>query len=251
MGSRAGIFVLDVDGAVEVYFSGGAAQSLARDAALAGFDATLRRIRRMQFLGNDLAECVGAPWLEGGMLIDIPRRRLVWAEEGEAMVLPRIMNHLLEQTWPGWTAVWSPEEIRGIFHLAGTDPEPLFEDLILTDPTSIAEHPWFSPCSDQLGWTPLSVKLESGALVVWRTDVGICEISTLSPQEIIEFAREAHDTSVQGTGWGPGWWLRDSENKVNWPEDGIHIDVAARTLSWWSLWERDPCAVRRPAWSHP
>ncbi|MHC9296584.1 hypothetical protein ACRCUN_29320 [Mycobacterium sp. LTG2003] len=81
----------------------------------------------MEPLGVDTpAEWKGAAWIEGSILIDLAAQQVVWAEEEGYLYLPRIVNHLIEQTWPGWSAVWSPEGVRGIVWLAGVDPAAIF-----------------------------------------------------------------------------------------------------------------------------
>ena len=250
MGSRAAVIIVNEDGSVEQFFDRSAAQTLAQDAALSGFDATLTRVRRMRRVNGESREWAG-PLCEGSILIDIPARRLVWAEEGEGLILPRIMNRLLERTWHGWSAIWSPEGIDGITHLAGGDPEPIDRSISSESAIPLANMLWFAPCLEQVGYAVLSARLEDGALVIWRSDACHNDLAQLDPKEVIRFARTAHRESRRGDGWGIDWWL--SESSSGFPEEGVHFDVPTRTLSWWSISEEDTSEdafrARWPDWT--
>ena len=238
MGSRAAIIIVNDDGTVEQFFDRNAAQTLAQDAALSGFDATLTRIRRMTLIDGESREWAG-PLSEGSMLVDIPARRLVWAEEGEGLILPRIMNRLLERTWRGWSAAWSPEGISGINHLLNSDTRSGENAVAVNEIAAPAEVPWFVPCADQLGYAVLSVRLENGSLAVWRTDYGHDDLAHADPDEVLEFARAALRRDARGDGWGVDWWLHREEPSSIFLEAGVHLDVNTRTLAWWSLFERE------------
>lgn len=241
MGSRAGIIVIDADGAIEVFYDHWAAQTLAQDAALAGFSSTLERVRTMAPMGvSSVEEWVSATWMEGSMLIDIPNRRVAWAEEGEALVLPRIANHLIELTWPGWTAVWAPDEVRGIIHLAGADPAPLFAGWCPSERQTLADDQWFAPSSDQMAGWPLSVRLDDGAVVLWRTDSGLDALACYGADDVIAFASRARDDATSGEGWGALWRTGQGRFGTEWPGIGAHVDVPTKTLSWWATWEQLP-----------
>lgn len=242
MGSRAGITVIDADGTVELFYDHWAAQTLGQDAALAGFASTLDRVRSMEPMGEpSVQEWTSATWMEGSMLIDIPNRRLVWSEEGEALVLPRIVNYLIEQTWPGWTAVWAPEGVHGVIHLAGADPLPLFAGRSVVERGNLANYEWFAPGPDQFIGAPLSVRLDSGEVVLWRTDADLDGIACYGPDDIIAFAHRASDQGACGDGWGSDWALVDEDGIRVWAERGVHVDVPTRTLTWWTLFEGMPC----------
>lgn len=240
MGSRAGIIVKGFDGDVELFYDHWAAQTLAQDAALAGFASTLARVRTMDSMGvPSVQEWTSATWMEGAMLIDIPRRRVAWAEEGEGLVLPRIANRLIEETWPGWTAVWSPEGVQGIIHLAGTDPESLFCDLRVERRLSLADHRWFLPGGGR-DWTfgePLSVRLDDGEVVLWRADAALQEIACFGPEDILGVARRARDERAAGPGWGDLVLLDEHGGAQTWADRGVHVDVPTRTVCWWSTSE--------------
>ena len=105
MGSRLGVIVKTIDG-WDIRYDHWSAQTLGRDIALDGYEATLTRIRQMAPYGVDTPqEMKSAPWLEGTLFIDMTTKRIVWAEESEGCYLPRLINSLIELTWPGWTAI--------------------------------------------------------------------------------------------------------------------------------------------------
>lgn len=119
MGSRLGVIVKTIDG-WDIRYDHWSAQTLGRDIALDGYEATLTRIRQMAPYGVDTPqEMKSAPWLEGTLFIDMTTKRIVWAEESEGCYLPRLINALIELTWPGWTAIWSPEGTRGTLRATG------------------------------------------------------------------------------------------------------------------------------------
>lgn len=144
MGSRLGVIVQTESGS-EIYYDHWAAQSIGGDIALDGFDATLHRVRQMEPMGVDTPhDWKGAVWIEGTLLIDLRSKTVVWAEESEGLYLPRLINALVERTWPGWTAIWSPEGTRGTLWAAGVDPASLFTSTAYGTQT-MEGAPWFGP----------------------------------------------------------------------------------------------------------
>lgn len=108
-----------------------------------------------------------APWLEGTLFIDMTTKRIVWAEESEGCYLPRLINALIELTWPGWTAIWSPEGTRGTLRATGADT-----DIIYTD-HSFKDLGDFDAASDMAPWTisnetdAFSCTTENNKTITW------------------------------------------------------------------------------------
>ena len=126
MGSRLGVLLKTYSG-WEIYYDHWAAQTVGLDIAIDGTEATYERVRRMSPMGvDDPHAWEGATWIEGTLLIDETRKLVVWAEESEALYMPRLINYLVEHTWPGWTAAWSAEGTRGTLRAAGVDPATIF-----------------------------------------------------------------------------------------------------------------------------
>ena len=126
MGSRLGVLLKTYSG-WEIYYDHWAAQTVGLDIAIDGMEATYERVRCMSPMGvDDPHAWEGAPWIEGTLLIDETRKLVAWAEESEALYMPRLINYLVEHTWPGWTAAWSAEGTRGTLRAAGVDPATIF-----------------------------------------------------------------------------------------------------------------------------
>lgn len=233
MGSRLGVIVLAESGP-ELYYDHWAAQTLGIDIAVDGFDATLARVRSMTPVGVDTpAEWHGATWIEGSLLIDLAQRRVVWAEESEYLCLPRIVNHLIEQTWPDWSAVWSPEGVRGILWLAGADPATIFTDESYSQRT-VEDLVWFAPWAVDEASDALSVRLDSGQVIAWRGEGSLNVIAEFGPDLIRSVAEEVLARSTAGE---PLRW--DSQHRAEPPLTGIHLDFPAKTARWWATGDDD------------
>lgn len=232
MGSRLGVVIHD-DGGFELYYDHWAAQTIGIDVALDGCEATVRRVRDMEPMGVDSPHAwEGASWIEGSLLIDFVNRRLVWAEESEAIYLPRIVNHLIECTWPGWTALWAAEGVRGILRLLDVDTAGIFKAPTEIEPHS--EAPLVVPWADYEGDDAISVSLATGDLVRWRGSVYLGDVASRPPEELSCVAEEALARSVRGESV-----LWDQQRRERSPEVGIHVDFTARTLCWWGLADDD------------
>lgn len=233
MGSRLGVIVLAESGP-ELYYDHWAAQTIGIDIALEGFEATLARVRSMTPMGVDTpAQWHGATWIEGSLLIDLIQRHVVWAEESSYLYLPRIVNHLIEKTWPGWSAVWSPEGVRGILWLAGVDPASIFTEKRCSQRT-VEDLTWFAPWAEGGTCDALSVRLDSEQVIAWRGEGSLDFIAELGPDLIRSVAVEALARS--GTG-EPVLW--DPERCNEGPATGIHLDFTTKTARWWAICDDD------------
>ena len=92
MGSRLGVLLKTYSG-WEIYYNHSAAQTVGLDIAIDGMEATYERVRRMSPMGvDDPHAWTGATWIEGTLLIDETRKLVVWAEESEALYMPRLIR---------------------------------------------------------------------------------------------------------------------------------------------------------------
>lgn len=228
MGSRLGVLVKSENG-WELYYDHWAAQSIGRDIAIDGVEATLERVRGMKALSVESPqEWEGAPWVEGTLLIDATTKTVVWAEESESLYLPRLINYIVEQTWPGWTAIWSAEGTRGTLRAAGVDPTPIYSGVDL-DLNFYDQVKFFSPWEER-GWVdPITVRLHSGKLVTWRTLGFIDDIIHLGPEAFHSLALEVAKrmpTEAEA-------WTEAIENEF--PTRGVFVDFMSSSFSWWSL----------------
>lgn len=229
MGSRLGVIVQTESGS-EIYYDHWAAQSIGGDIALDGFDATLHRVRQMEPMGVDTPhDWKGAVWIEGTLLIDLRSKTVVWAEESEGLYLPRLINALVGRTWPGWTAIWSPEGTRGTLWAAGVDPASLFTSTAYGTRTMEGAS-WFGPWDEFEPADAFSAVLEDGELLRWRGEGVLDVIAELGPINMRRIAAETLERSRAGE---PLLW--DDQPRDERPYTGVHIDFRERSLRWWSL----------------
>ena len=124
MGSRLGVLLKTYSG-WEIYYNHSAAQTVGLDIAIDGMEATYERVRRMSPMGvDDPHAWKGATWIEGTLLIDETRKLVVWAEESEALYMPRLINYLVEHTWPGGRPPGQPKEPVELFGLRASIRPP-------------------------------------------------------------------------------------------------------------------------------
>ncbi|WP_165215814.1 hypothetical protein [Schaalia sp. ZJ1691] len=228
MGSRLGVLVKSEDG-WETYYDHWAAQSIGLDIAIDGVEATLERVRSMMPMEvNTPQEWEGATWIEGTLLIDTTKKIVVWAEESEYLYLPRLINWLVEQTWPGWTAVWSAEATRGTLRAAGADPTPIYRDLNFN--LRVYERtPDLYPWEEWHGTDPITVKLQDGELVTWRAYGFMDDLVHLGPEGVRKLAVEVSSRMpVESAAWA-----ETMEDDL--PTSGVFVDFLSSTFSWWSL----------------
>lgn len=233
MGSRLGVVIRKTTG-WELYYDHWGAQTIGADIALDGTGETLARVRQMRPMGVDSPQdWTGATWIEGSLLIDLTTRTVVWAEESEGLYLPRLINALIEVTWPGWSAVWSAEGTRGVLAAAGIDPTTIFADPS-HDTRSLEDQPWFGPWDDLQGDEAFSVVLEDGRLVPWRGQTNLDIIAELGPDSIRLVTEQALERSGAGE---PLLW--DERPRTRRPDTGVYIDYRTRTFRWWSVCDDD------------
>lgn len=234
MGSRLGVIVRS-DAGWEIYYDHRAAQTIGHDIALDGFEATLKRVRTMRPVPVDHPrDWSGTAWLEGGLLIDLPSKTVVWAAEGEGSYLPRLINALLENTWPGWTAIWSSEATPGVLRVAGVEPDP--------SPTGAThethdfdETSWLAPWSPFHPTDAFSAALDNGDHVVWQGSAELDKVAEAGPYAVHQLA-----TTVRERVRASEPWTGDEQAHDSRPEAGIHIDFTTHTLRWWSIYEEPP-----------
>lgn len=232
MGSRLGALIRTGDG-WETYYDHWAAQTVGIDIALEGLAATLERVCRMQPMGlDDPHDWQGATWIEGTLLIDQPRRVVVWAEESEMSYAPRLINLMIEQTWPGWTAIWSPEGTRGVLCACGVDPSTIFipDD---DDAKLWADAPDLYPWEEWHGSDPITVRLSADHVVTWRACAFLDELAHLGPARFREIAMDVQarrPTEAQS-------WLETQETDC--PTGGVYVDFCKQQVRWWCMGDRD------------
>lgn len=233
MGSALGVALQVAPGHWETYFSRAGGWRLGSRIALDGVEATIEDVRGLEPMvapGDD--PWPSFQWMEAGLVIDVPRRVVTWFENGDWAYLPRLINYIIEHTWPGWTAVWSPDGNAGILRACGLDPDAL--------PRRHYEGGPYRPSGDLLPWgewhgtDTLWVRLDEGRIVEWEAWARIDDVVSCGPDGVrdlaVEVARRAEAEQEEWDGLRDDDWSRDS---------GITVDFQARTLRWWSLMEDD------------
>jgi hypothetical protein len=146
------------------------------------------------------------------------------------------VNHLIERTWPGWTALWSPEGVRGILWLAGVDPATIFANGECS-PRTADDLEWFAPCGDNGHDGAISIRLDdSKGPVTWRGESFLDIIAEIGPDLIRAVAVE---TRARGKVGEPVLW--DSQPRDNLPCTGIHVDFVTKVVRWWALRNLSRC----------
>ena len=229
MGSRLGV-ILKTNSGWELYYDHWAAQTIGADIAIDGSDQTIDRVRKMQPLGAETPEqWENALLIEGSLLIDTTTKTVVWAEESDTAYLPRIINTLVEHTWPGWKCIWSAESEWGVLRMAGVDPTPFFANRRhyqqeLTDTSEFL--PWNS--DDHQG--VFSVRLESGETVTWNGERFLLDAAELGPEAILSVAIQVRDRAADGEPV-----LYHHNPPAQQPVAGVQVDFVEKRVQWWSL----------------
>lgn len=129
MGHRANLIVVRPDGGRELYYSHWRANTLDSDLFF-GSSAALAFIR------NQRSEAEGAEWLdevwaEGGCVLDLSKKLLLWFGGEDVLYdvpLRRVHLELMRELWPGWEIVWAHDHITALASYVGIDPEGLLVD---------------------------------------------------------------------------------------------------------------------------
>lgn len=229
MGSRLGV-ILKTNSGWELYYDHWAAMTIGADIALDGCENTIDRVRQMGPLGAETPEqWENALLIEGSLLIDTTTKTVVWAEESYTAYLPRIINALVEYTWPGWRCIWSAESEWGVLRMAGVDPTPFFTNRRhyqqeLTDTSEFL--PWNSDEHQGV----FSVRLESGETVTWNGERFLLDTAELGPEAILSVATQVRDRAADGEPV-----LYHHNPPAQQPVAGVQVDFVEKRVQWWSL----------------
>lgn len=229
MGSRLGV-ILKTSTGWELFYDHWAAQTIGADIAIDGCENTIDRVWEMEPLGVETpAQWTNAPFIEGSLLIDTTTKTVVWAEESDAAYLPRIINTLVERTWPGWTCIWSAEGVRGVLRLAGVDPTPFFANRRY-DQQKLTETSEFLPWNNDNHRGVFSVRLESNETVTWAGEAFLAATAELGQDAIHGVATQVRDRAEAGERI-----LYHQQKPTQLPVMGVHVDFVEKQVQWWSL----------------
>lgn len=163
-------------------------------------------------------------WGEGGALIDMVRRRLVWFGNLDGLAFRRAVHRLLRETWPGWSVEWAHGGLGDIAAAVGVpraavgSPEPLDSaTLSLAEPGGAQVEP------NEQGFDDLVTVSRSDGLRVWVLDgVDVDEHPAARGPGLLDAL--------------PGPGARGASLPAQ-PARGLHVDPAARTI--WAGWSVD------------
>lgn len=187
MGSRLGVIVRTTDG-WDMYYDRCLARTIGYGIALEGRWDTLRRICAMMPMScpSPREALLG---MDGTLFIDLDTGSIVWSEESECLYLPRLINALVELTWPGCTAIWSAEGASGTLRAAGIDSDtshtgwtPRRQDL----ETALFMGPW-DDCDMS---NAFSCRMEDGRIITWRGNPDLECMGCLGPEQVHRLAEE-------------------------------------------------------------
>jgi hypothetical protein len=238
MGSRANYVVVDDEG-WRLFYSQWGGQLVERHIA-AGPAYALRFIEE-QRPGDPHTDWLDDVWCEGGIMVDtVTRRLLFFGGYGPMHMLGyrRALFSLLAQTWPGWTVGWAYNEIADIASYVGvdasvvlvSDPPAVTADQELVQRPSVSEF-------DNGTWALLTVRNKADHVRAWPVKA--------TPTRHLAWAGEPLLTVLPGT-----WQARRSIEGLP-PMYGLHLDLPARRMGWWSTVATlsfDQVPLRWPGW---
>jgi hypothetical protein len=226
MGSRANYVVVDGSG-YRVHYSHWGAQSLDLD-LLPGPEHALAFIDAQERTDG---EWLDDTWAEGAALVDTVRRELVWFGGFEfAYMLPyrRACLAVLARTWPGWTIRWAHDELGDLVRHVGVPLEVIRKPELTPDPEQVlgadSGRGLAPPDGDALAegwWVLLTVRPPDGPA---RAHV----FDDFSVEGELVLAGEALLARLPAPGDGV------TEVRGAPPRHGLHVDLGARTVGWWS-----------------
>jgi hypothetical protein len=245
MGVRANFVIVDGQ-RLELYYDHWGAQGMSRDLVLDGAEATLARVRQMGSRDpSSPGHWLDDIWAEGMLVLDLPQRRLFWFDSDG--MCPRLAAYLIERTWDGWKAVWSPGGTRGILHVLGIDPGPVLGDG--AGAPSLARHELrkldtrarrgpaalgtpFSDANTRL--MILSVRFEDASVWPVTARMWLEDLSGWHWDSVVRQVARARAAGRRGGGKNGAWFIDSDCAQDGWAQYGAHVDVTARRLWWWS-----------------
>jgi hypothetical protein len=215
MGSRANYVVVD-DRGWRLYYSHWGAQTV--DIQLApGPEHALRFVTGQQPRDPD-SGWLDDRWCEGGAAIDTIRRELTFFGGFEflhGLEYRRAYFALLEETWSGWAVRWAYDGLADLAKAVGVAPATVRVPELALSRKPVA--PVVTRAAEDEVWALLTVRELDGALVAWQLDT--------------------HYLSQTAVWFGPGLLdlLPEPGSTLGHPPEwGIHVDPAARRMSWWA-----------------
>lgn len=219
MGQRANLVIVPEGGRYELYYSHWRANTLDSD-LFWGPAVALDFIRRQQ----PTTEWLDERWCEGGAVMDLPRRHLLWfgGEDTHFDVhVRRVLLELMRQFWPGWTVTWASEGVADLARYVGK----CVDDVLVERPPPRSLENLFAPYR-----TNSIVSMRAGD--VTRAYAVPMRIGDIWPAgEALCAALEDAPTDGQAP---------ICTDEAEPPRGGIHVDASARrVLLWTAAWTPD------------
>lgn len=217
MGQRANLILEDDEG-YDLYYSHWRAHSLDCD-LFWGPDAAIEFIQRQRSVA-DGAEWLDEVWAEGGAVVDLAERSLLWFG-GEDVLhdvpLRRVHLALMKEMWPGWEVRWAHEHIWELANYVGHGGEALLRGDANAYLPKI-HHP------EEPDWLSFVLSLR-GSDGRWK----------LHAYDTLE-----QEAALAGPGWLAALGAADLPETYDYaartdtfPQGGLHIDEAARRVDVW------------------
>ena len=226
VGQRANLLVVERPGSYELYYSHWRANALDQD-LFWGPEVALASIRAHVSVAEG-AEWLDERWCEGGAVLDLARRHLLWFGGEDVMydvLLRRVLQGVMRERWPGWSIAWAAEGITDLARYVGEPVGPLL----------VLEKDRRRPKRVDLG------EPGRGTIISARTPSGLGLRSTT-----LWDAAFAGEALVRALG--------RTVDRLPFAPDGpplhgIHLDLVERTVGAWSALDLADAARRlRDAW---
>jgi hypothetical protein len=217
MGQRANLLLKHRKG-YELYYSHWRANSLDCD-LFWGPDAAIDFIRRQRSVA-DGAVWLDEVWAEGGAVVDLDERVVLWFGGEDVLYdVPRRRLHLalMSDMWPGWEVRWAHEHIFQIANYVGEAGDDLLRDETAAFAPTI-HHP------EEPDWMSfvLSIHCADGR---WKLHA---------------FDASEKEAALAGPGWAAALGAADLPGTYDYaartgtfPQGGLHIEEATRRVDVW------------------
>ncbi|MBW5447620.1 hypothetical protein GE107_16300 [Cohnella sp. CFH 77786] len=218
MGQRANLIIPRSDNGYDLYYNHWCANTLPIDLFWGPeyAEAFIRKQVQVDQSGwlNDI-------WAEGGVVMDADRRVLLFyggEDIRDDIPLRKHYLGLMRKVWAGWELKWADDGIADLAAYVGFPVEKVIaseED----DRTDLSLAP-----PQQLDWTDTvgSIRFEDGELLLFPLTGGVESYLQEGPNMLHSVRRSYGYPEFDLTEW-----------TEDFPTDGFHIDVSARTVDLW------------------
>lgn len=254
MGARAN-YVLIEGGAISIYYSHWGAMSVPA-VVIDGPDATIAYIREL----GPHAGLMEDNWAEGGILLDVDRRELLFfggANIAFSPPLQRIFLRIMRHVWQGWSVVWAGREIFDIASYPGV------ADFLEIDPASLigyhepeTDQPYseakiFNPHENPWVYTVITVTWEDGQVGDYTFDSALDGYLLFGPN-LLDILSEREPDALPCEESSGEIVYYDAPDQG--PREGAHINTGTRAI--WvmhdaPLYSANPDHIKQiwPGWS--